>query len=263
MAALDNILSSNRPASPGLGEAYYETDTNKIIAWNGASWTEVISDGPLSSYSNAYSIDFDGTNDYATTTLGSQVFDGDFTLSFWFKADTLPAHTSLIQSGSDSNYLDGFRIYRYSSTALAFWRGQSGYSNIFGNIGTTSTGSWYHVVVTRSGTASTFYLNGSSIDTGTDSQSYTSTAFQMSFTTYPFNGLMDEVALWDSALTSSNVTAMYNSGVPNNLSSLSPVNWWRMGDNDSGAGTTITDQGSGSNNATLINGPTFSSNVPS
>ena len=85
----------------------------------------------------------------------------------------------------------------------------------------------------------------------------------MSFTTYPFDGLMDEVALWDSALTSSNVTAMYNSGVPNNLSSLSPVNWWRMGDNDSGAGTTITDQGSGSNNATLINGPTFSSNVPS
>ena len=41
------------------------------------------------------------------------------------------------------------------------------------------------------------------------------------------------------------------------------VNWWRMGDNDNGTGTTITDQGSGGNDGTLTNGPTFSSSVPS
>lgn len=214
-------------------------------------------------FSNTYSVSFDGTDDYATATLGSQVFDGDFAISFWFNADTAPAFASLIQSGSSSSYNDGFRIYRYSNTALAFWKGQGGYSNIFGNIGTTATGSWHHIVVTRSGSTSTFYLNGSSIDTGTDSQSYTSTAFQMSFTTYPFDGLMDEVALWDSALSASNVTSIYNSGVPNDISALSPVNWWRMGDNDGGTGTTITDQGSGSNDATLTNGPTFSTTVPS
>lgn len=213
-------------------------------------------------FTNQYSVSFDGTDDYATATLGSQVFDGDFAISFWFNADTAPAYTSLIQSGSSSSYNDGFRIYRYSNTALAFWKGQGGYSNIFGNIGTTATGSWHHIVVTRSGSTSTFYLNGSSIDTGTDSQSYTSTAFQMSFTTYPFDGLMDEVALWDSALSASNVTSIYNSGVPNDISSLSPVNWWRMGDNDGASGTTITDQGSGSNDATLTNGPTFSTDVP-
>ena len=213
-------------------------------------------------FTNQYSVSFDGTDDYATATLGSQVFDGDFAISFWFNADTAPAYTSLIQSGSSSSYNDGFRIYRYSNTALAFWKGQGGYSNIFGNIGTTATGSWHHIVVTRSGSTSTFYLNGSSIDTGTDSQSYTSTAFQMSFTTYPFDGLMDEVALWDSALSASNVTSIYNSGVPNDISSLSPVNWWRMGDNDGASGTTITDQGSGSNDATLTNGPTYSTDVP-
>ena len=36
-----------------------------------------------------------------------------------------------------------------------------------------------------------------------------------------------------------------------------------MGDNDSGTGNTITDQGSAGNNGTLINGPTFSTTVPS
>lgn len=33
--------------------------------------------------------------------------------------------------------------------------------------------------------------------------------------------------------------------------------------NDSGTGTTITDQGSGDNNGTLTNGPTFSTTIPS
>ena len=223
--------------------------------------------GGVKPLANQYSVSFDGTDDYATATLGSQVFDGDFAISFWFNADTAPTYTTLIQSGSNSGYNDGFRIYRYADTSLAFWKGQGGYSNIFGFIGTTATGSWHHIAVTRSGSTSTFYLNGSSIDTGTDSQSYTSTAFQMSFTTYPFEGFMDEVALWDSALSSTDIALLLDTSgstpVPANISSLSPVNWWRMGDNDGGTGTTITDQGSGSNNATLTNGPTFSTTVPS
>ena len=246
------------------GEIYHATDTGFFYI---AEVTAGASDATLSkfgaqAFANQYSVSFDGTDDYATATLGSQVFDGDFSISFWFNADTASTNTTLIQSGSNSSYNDGFRIYRYSSTALAFWKGQGGYSNIFGNIGTTATGSWHHIAVTRSGSTSTFYLNGSSIDTGTDSQSYTSTAFQMSFTTYPFDGLMDEVALWDSALTSSNVTAIYNSGVPNDLSVLSPVNWWRMGDINGASGVTITDQGSGGNDGTLTNGATFSTDVP-
>ena len=251
------------------GELYLKaagsTDAGAVVVYDSGVWRTFANEG--GAFSNAYSVAFDGSNDYATATLGSQVFDGDFTLSFWFNADTAPAFTSLIQLGSNSDYSDGFRIYRYSSTALAFWKGQGGYSNIFGNIGTTATGSWHHIAVTRSGSTSTFYLNGSSIDTGTDSQSYTSTAFQMSFTTYPFNGLMDEVALWDSALSVPNVASLRDTSgsnpVPADISSLNPVNWWRMGDDDSGTGTTVTDQGSGSNNATLTNGPTFSSSVPS
>ena len=77
------------------------------------------------------------------------------------------------------------------------------------------------------------------------------------------NGYVDEVAIFNSALSASDVSDIYNSGVPADLTSLSPVNWWRMGDNDGGTGTTITDQGSGGNNGTLTNGPTFSTTVPS
>ena len=56
---------------------------------------------------------------------------------------------------------------------------------------------------------------------------------------------------------------MNNNGTPANITSLNPPGRWRMGDNDSGTGTTITDQGSGGNNETLTNGPTFSTTIPS
>ena len=79
---------------------------------------------------------------------------------------------------------------------------------------------------------------------------------------YSTEGLCDEVAIWDSGLTSQNLTDIYNSGVPTDLTSYSPDGWWRMGDDDSGTGTTITDQGSGGNDGTLTNGPTFSTDVP-
>ena len=70
---------------------------------------------------------------------------------------------------------------------------------------------------------------------------------------------MDEFAIWSSALTASNVTTLYNSGVPNDISSLSPVLWYRF---EEGSGTSVADSGSGSLTGTLVNGAAFSTDVP-
>jgi len=79
---------------------------------------------------------------------------------------------------------------------------------------------------------------------------------------YPFPGLLDEISVFSSALSDADVATIYNSGVPGDLTDLSPAGWWRMGDNDGGTGSTVTDQGSGSNDGTL-NGATFEEDVPS
>ena len=215
-------------------------------------------------FENVTSISFDGSDDYATATLGSQVFDGDFAISFWAKPVTSShSYCTLMQLG---NYSGGFRLYRYPPSGnFAWWNGITG-TSVFGNFGSSSANAWMNMTIVRSGTVMTAFINGSQVatqDNTHSAQSYTSTAYDISFTQYPYEGFMDEVALWDSALTSSNVTAIYNSGVPNDLSALSPVNWWRMGDINGASGVTITDQGSGSNNATLTNGPTYSTDVPS
>ena len=57
-----------------------------------------------------------------------------------------------------------------------------------------------------------------------------------------FRGRMDEVSIWTKALTDADVTDIYNGGAPGDLSlSSSLKSWWRMGDNDGGTGTTVTD----------------------
>jgi hypothetical protein len=67
-------------------------------------------------------------------------------------------------------------------------------------------------------------------------------------------GYMDEVSVWSKWLSGADVTSIYNSGTPTDLSEHASVanllSWWRMGDNNSGTGTTVTDaQGTG--NGTL------------
>ena len=78
--------------------------------------------------------------------------------------------------------------------------------------------------------------------------------------TFELNGNIDEVAIWNSELSASDVTSIYNGGVPNDLASLSPLSWWRCGDSDTAP--TLLDNGSASNNGTITNFTTFSTDVP-
>ena len=57
-----------------------------------------------------------------------------------------------------------------------------------------------------------------------------------------FRGKLDEVSIWSKALSDADVTDIYNGGTPGDLSlSSSLKSWWRMGDNNGGTGTTVTD----------------------
>jgi|14BtaG_2_1085337.scaffolds.fasta_scaffold10543_3 hypothetical protein len=222
------------------------------------------------SFSNTYSVDFDGTDDFVNLGSSSD-FDSvsAFTISAWIKADSFSGYP-MILAKTYSTTGKAFQFYIDESTskptlAVNF----SGFSSSTNAI---STGVWTHVAVTwTSGTgAVAFYINGSASGTATGSTSITTNTDDCCIGAKPagggfsnyFNGLIDEVSFFNSALSASDVTSIYNSGVPADLSSYSPVGWWRMGDNDGGTGTTITDQGSGSNDGTLTNGPTYSTDVP-
>ena len=282
MAKLNTVTSSTRPASPTAGEAYFETDTNKIIVWDGSAWTELVSDY-APSFSNTYSVSFDGANDYLDTNSNFQsTFQSAFSLSMWFKFDAVSANNKALFGADNTGYYDRILIYKNTVNQIgAFYTAnQQGVSSIVSS-GVTVT-NWNHLVYVvqqnSSSVETELYING--VSQGTNSATSTMADYgttnagadmfigaknevPVGGLNLASNALIDETAIIPSALSASDVTAIYNSGVPADLTSYSPVAWWRMGDNDGGTGTTITDQGSGGNNGTLTNGPTFSTDIPS
>ena len=216
-------------------------------------------------FENDYSISLDGTNDYLQLPNGvlTALSGTAYTISAWYNLDIVGNYQEIFTAGS--NFQIFFRP-RITQVGLELYI--NGASRILQNTPYSNVGSWVHgcISVDTTGT-STMYINGSSNVTANSVPQVTSISNPVigSFNGASnfLNGYVDEVSVFNSALSASDVSDIYNSGVPADLTSLSPVNWWRMGDNDGGTGTTITDQGSGGNDGTLTNGPTFSSSVPS
>ena len=265
MAKLDLITSSTRPASPAAGKAYFETDTNKIIVWDGSAWTEIISDNASASFSNDYSVNFDGADDYMDIPDSTALETTAFTWSAWFYCTAIDRYNIIVDTATNSNFFHGYEIFvKNNDNKIKFASYHT--NDSLDSTTVVSTNTWYHVAATHESGSDKLYVNGSLEASGSASNFSTSDAANLrigssSIYNLYHQGLIDEVAFFNSALSASDVTAIYNSGVPADLTSLSPVGWWRMGDNDSGS--TITDQGSAGVDATLQNQASFSSDVPS
>ena len=215
------------------------------------------------------SMNFDGAADYVTM---GDVLDQDnadaFSISAWINLSSASSHkiiVSKMSSSSSYNYR-GWNLAINSSMKIFFGlRGASSSSEItaVGNT-TLSTGVWYHIGATYDGSSLNsgveVYLNGS-LDTPTQSGSISGSMSTTGITglnigsrdttSLPFPGNIDEVAIFSSELTSGNITTIYNNGAPNDISALSPVGWWKLGDGD--YFPTMTDSGSGGNDGTATN----------
>ena len=220
----------------------------------------VLGAGGGAPFANTYSLSFDGIDDYVD--LPSSVDLGiNNTICAWVKRsditnlDSITGESSF--SGQQNIYISGSqRVYMKIGSFTTFWYNVRG----FGILNQVDT--WFHLAIVRSGNDATLYLNGSptfvksgwgtSITTKFDrigAQSVTGNS--------PMFGNLDEIVAFDRVLTPTEITSI--SAAPTDLSSLSPLGWWRF---EEGMGTTAIDSGSGGNNGTLINGVAYSTNVP-
>jgi len=280
------------------GELYLKaagsTDAGAIVVYDSGVWRTFANEASSGAWNgNTYSVDFDGTNDYVEVADSDDFSFGDgssnsaFSYSFWVRVERSSTNVfqHLISKGSSSNseyLIQAMPPNSYGLNAdsiyFALYPGTTSGAVVQSPASSISLNTWHHIVCTVDGTGNRsgmkIYIDGVSqtlTTSGLSSLTMINSTDPLRFgarsqSTAPnsfLQGKMDEIALFNSELSSSNVTSIYNSGAPDDLSSLSPVGWWRMGDNDGGTGTTITDQGSGGNDAALANGPTFSTDVPS
>ena len=122
---------------------------------------------------------------------------------------------------------------------------------------------WYHITVTHAGTTRKVYLNGSLIGTfvsGNLNLNAINYIGKFSINTNFMDGSISNVSIWDTDLTSAQVTEIYNEGLPSDLNSHSTysnlVSWWQLGENSSFDGNDwIVADEKGTNNGTSVSMP--------
>jgi len=166
----------------------------------------------------------DGTNGYVQVP-DSPAFNfdaGDFSLSLWVNYDAVRAGTEWqipnAFFGQHGGSGSGFNKWSFYSADSGLYFHISNPAPIF--VGpvpfTPQTEQWYYLSLTRTGATFSFYVNGILAGSLTDATpipdvNTSLTIGQLENLGY-FNGLIDEVAIFNRALTADEISAIYNAG---------------------------------------------------
>ncbi|MBT6831818.1 hypothetical protein HOA64_02045, partial [bacterium] len=184
-------------------------------------WSVSKDDGTISSATyttgntgNGGALNFNGTSDViniATASVGAN----DMTASFWMNPDNLINETIL---GSGSTYTRMVQIEDADTFELNL--GESGVHNYYDITGTFQTGQWQHVAVTKVTDGDIkIYLNGEDVTQGSPTISNATNGAwnlvgseKLTAGKY-FDGSLDEVRVYDRALTQAEIVDDMLSGV--------------------------------------------------
>lgn len=156
-------------------------------------------------------LEFDGIDDYVL--LGdSALFNQTFTISLWTKYNQFDDYEMLM--GREVWNVNGFRYGFGGAENFVFWTSQSG-----GTLGLasppTSSNTWYHVVVTYNGSQGIMYLDGVAGTPSEGTYVYNPNVLVLAGGvggTTRWNGTIDEVMIFNRALTPEEVNASYQAG---------------------------------------------------
>lgn len=161
-------------------------------------------------FGGAYS--FDGTDDYISIPHSISLnITGDITIALWIKVDDVKSLSDEVPDVlTKGDYNEAYSV----------WAGnwdleKDGYTFAINNnqvvSNTDASGGWDFLVCVKSGTSGLIYLNGRLDGSGTVPSTIrtTSTALTISSSSYPFAGDIDEVAIWNRALSAAEIRALY------------------------------------------------------
>jgi len=196
-----------------------------------------------------YSLLLDGTGDYLDIGDNLDLGTADFSISLWTKFADATGTTYLISKYQSSTYRVAIFLASDDKIQVQVEGDDNSVTNNKGAaVVTPLENSWVHIVVTcnRDGNIA-LYVNGAtgtygfSTSAGSSSQTLNNTASWIigaknDSADNAFTGNIDEVAIFNTELDSTNVTAIRNSGKPFNLNydrggydqSSALQGYWRM-----------------------------------
>jgi hypothetical protein len=203
-----------------------------------------------------YAMNFDGTDDLITISNESN-FDFDrtdsFSISCWFKCDNVSANNHIINKLSSTGDYTGYNLFINNTDSKLWFYLRHNYTSpnqiIIKSDSALVSNVWYNLVVTYDGSSTAagckMYIDNVNVST-TESDTLSSSILnneplriggRSPSTTNFANGSISNVSVWNTALTVSQVSEIYNEGLPGNLNSHSAysnlVSWWQLGENSS------------------------------
>ena len=188
-----------------------------------------------------YSMDFDGTNDYINTSLDTDSYSS-FSVSAWVNGDDVNTYRTVASQTRYGNWANSSWLLYIEAGKMVFYIFSGGSAILAGKNTALSAGVWYHIAATWDGSTSKLYINGVKETTeGSVSSMNTSTiptlvgAYHDSAGTSiagNWNGKLDECAIWNRALSASEISALTTANAPANILALSdkPVAYWPLGE---------------------------------
>jgi hypothetical protein len=224
---------------------------------------------PVPSFADTKSFQLDGNIDFVTyadnsnLSFGDGVTDSPFSISAWIKVTT---GTAFIIVGKYLAYPNGEYKFVKQADGTVLIRIISGNNELSRRGRTTNSidslvGQWVHVVSTYNGNSDysglKIYIDGVRSDVANNGKNvYTA----MSNTTYPLNigkfanTNVNEVSIFNSELSQSEVLSIFNGGLPDSLTAFNPLLWLRMGEEATwnGGKFVLDNQGSIGGTATSV-----------
>jgi len=195
----------------------------------------------LPKIANLYSFEFDGAGAYFDAGNDSSLSPtSQLSVSAWVNNTGAGSGSfPCIISNTSASANNGGFVLTKNSNKWKFYLDTTGSSGwvIAESNGTVVSNSWQHLCVTWDGSTVIMYLNGQAqTTTASASQIVYNADTETTIGEYAasyFQGKIDEIGVFNTALTQEQVESVYNAtttGKTADLSSLSPVAWYRMGD---------------------------------
>ena len=209
---------------------------------------------------------FDGTDDYVQVPDHSSLdITNELTIASWVNPDSYDG-TILAKRDFSGGERTNYHTWVDASGYIGFEFNHN--NSATGNatsVATIPTNSWSHVAITYDQQNIKIYINGELNKTVQETDDLTPNnnvlsigrVIRQSNSNFSeFDGKLDEVAIWNEAITAAEITALYNSGsglsaASNSGDYTSSTNlqgYWKMNE---GSGTSVADASSNSNTGTI------------